>query len=104
MDLSIAFAPSEDLTLTIRGLEICYDSTTQTFNSDYCKTPMPTHAIDGLVKLRVLVDRGSIELFANEGSAVATTYVLPAPENTSITLAGKAQVSSLTINELQSSW
>ena len=103
MDLSIAFTPGEDLTLTIRGLEIRYDSATQTFNSDYCK-PMPAHPVDGLLMLRVLVDRGSIELFANQGSAVATSFVLPEPTNTRIQLTGDAQIHSLCIHPLRSIW
>jgi sucrose-6-phosphate hydrolase SacC (GH32 family) len=49
------------------------------------------------------VDRGSIELFANEATAVATHFALPDPKNRSIRLSGKGSV-SLTINELKSSW
>ena len=55
------------------------------------------------LKLRVLVDRGSIELFANDGAAVATHYALPDPKNRSISLSGNGSV-SLIINELKSSW
>ncbi len=59
--------------------------------------------VDGKVKLRVLVDRGSIELFANDGAAVATFFALPKPENWSISLSGNGSA-SLVINELKSIW
>jgi len=103
VDLSIAFVPGQDLALKVRGIDITYDSKTNTFNSDLCE-PLPAHPVDGNIVLRLLVDRGSIELFANEGSAVATSYVLPAPENTSIQLSGDAEISSLIVHELESSW
>ena len=103
VDLSIAFAPGEDLTLCIRGLEITYDSKANTFNSDYC-TPLPVGLVDGKIVLRVLVDRGSIEMFANEGSAVATSFVLPETANTRIQLTGDAQIHSLCIHPLRSIW
>ncbi|MDP6630578.1 MAG: glycoside hydrolase family 32 protein [Kiritimatiellia bacterium] len=103
LDLSIAFAPGQDLALNMRGIDITYDGKANTFNSESCK-PLPAHPVDGNIALRALVDRGSIELFANEGSAVATSYVLPAPENTSIQLSGDADIRSLTVHELESSW
>ena len=55
------------------------------------------------LKLRVLVDRGSIELFANEGAVVATRFTLPDPANRSIIVTSSGSV-SLVINELKSSW
>jgi fructan beta-fructosidase len=103
VDLSIAFAPGQDLALNIRGIDITYDSKANTFISEVCKA-LPAHPVDGNIVLRVLVDRGSIELFANEGSAVATSCVLPAPENTRIKLTGNAEIASLTVHELSSSW
>ena len=103
VDLSIAFSPGQDLALNIRGVDITYDSKTNTFNSDVCR-PLPAHPVDGAIVLRVLVDRGSIELFANEGSAVATSYVLPDPANTSVQLSGDAEIRSLIVHELSSSW
>jgi sucrose-6-phosphate hydrolase SacC (GH32 family) len=103
LDLSIAFAPGQDLALNMRGIDIIYDSTTNTFNSEICE-PLPAHPVDGTVVLRVLVDRGSIELFTNQGSAVATSYVLPDPANTRIQLSGDADIHSLIVHELESIW
>jgi fructan beta-fructosidase len=121
IDASIEFDPKEtgDLEWTLRGLTVSYHADKQQFsykadpqvvlaaNQDKKRTIPTTRlsapAVDGKVKLRVLVDRGSIELFANEGAAVATHFALPEPANRSITLSGKGCV-SLVINELKSSW
>jgi len=103
IDASIEFDPSEtgNLEWTLRGLKVSYVADKQFFIYQGSRLPAPP--VDGKVKLRVLVDRGSIELFANDGAAVATHYALPDPGNRSITLSGKGSA-SLIINELKSSW
>ena len=103
IDASLEFDPKEtgNLEWNLRGLKVSYDAAKQQFIYQGSRLPAPP--VDGKVKLRVLVDRGSIELFANDGAAVATHYALPDPGNRSITLSGKGSV-SLTINELKSSW
>ena len=103
IDASIEFDPKEtgNIEWTLRGLKVVYQADKQQFI--YKDTALPAPPVNGKVKLRVLVDRGSIELFANEGAAVATHYALPDPENRSITLSGNGNV-SLMINELKSSW
>ena len=103
IDASLEFDPKEtgNLEWNLRGLKVSYDAAKQQFI--YQGRHLPAPPVDGKVKLRVLVDRGSLELFANDGAAVATHYALPDPGNRSITLTGKGSV-SLTINELKSSW
>ncbi|NQT87752.1 glycoside hydrolase family 32 protein, partial [bacterium] len=106
VDLSIAFEPAgvETMNLTIRGLTVTYDKAAATFTHNKRALPAPT--VDGLVKLRVLVDRASIELFANEGAAVATHYAEPAAKDRSISIAAKGalKIKSLVVNELKSAW
>jgi fructan beta-fructosidase len=71
----------------------------------YQGSRLPAPPVDGKVKLRVLVDRGSIELFANDGATVATHFALPDPRNRSISLSGKGNATvSMVINALKSSW
>jgi fructan beta-fructosidase len=103
IDASIEFSPKETGTIewNLRGLKVGYDEDKQQFL--YEGVPLAAPTVNGKVKLRVLVDRGSIELFANDGAAVATHFALPKPENRSISLTGKGKV-SLVINELKSSW
>ena len=103
IDASIEFDPKEtgNLEWNLRGLKVSYDAAKQQFI--YQGKRLPAAPVDGKVKLRALVDRGSLELFANDGAAVATHYALPDPQNRSITLSGKGNA-SLSINELKSIW
>ena len=103
IDASIEFEPEKtgNIEWNLRGLKVSYDAGKQQFNYEGRRLAAPP--VDGRVKLRVLVDRGSIELFANDGAAVATHFALPDPENRSISLSGNGSV-SLVINELKSSW
>ena len=104
IDMSIEFEPKNSIKLTIRGLEVAYDQKNGQFAFGTSKVAAPT--IDGKVKLRVLLDRASIELFANEGAAVSTSYAVPEVGNYSISLSadGNTKINSLVINELKSSW
>ena len=103
IDASIEFDPKQtgNIEWNLRGLKVGYDAAKQQFIYNGARLAAP--AVNGKVKLRVLVDRGSIELFANDGAAVATHFALPDPENRSVTLSGNGSV-SLVINELKSSW
>ena len=103
IDASIEFDPKEtgNIEWTLRGLKVGYDTDKEQFIYEGSRLAAPP--VDGKVKLRVLVDRGSIELFANDGAAVATHYALPDPENRSISVTGNGKV-SLSINELKSIW
>ena len=103
IDASIEFDPKETGTIewNLRGLKVSYDADKQQFL--YRGSRLAAAPVNGKVKLRVLVDRGSIELFANDGAAVATHFALPDPKNRSISLSGNGSV-SLVIYELKSSW
>jgi sucrose-6-phosphate hydrolase SacC (GH32 family) len=105
IDASIEFDPKQtgDIIWNLRGLKVSYVVDKNCFIYQGRRLSAP--AIDGKVKLRVLVDRGSIELFANDGAAVATHFALPDPQNQSMSLSGKISgVVSMVINELKSSW
>ena len=103
IDASIEFDPKEtgNLELDLRGLKVTYNTDKQQFL--FGRSRLPAAPVNGKVKLRVLVDRGSIELFANDGAAVATHFALPDPKNRSISVSGSGSI-SLVINELKSSW
>ena len=122
IDASIEFDPKEtgDIEWTLRGLKVSYWADRQQFiykadpqvvlaakrgrkRAVPGATRLAAPAVNGKVKLRVLVDRGSIELFANDGAAVATHFALPDPKNRSLSVSGSGSV-SLVINELKSSW
>ena len=72
----------------------------------YDNTVCPAPIVDGRVKLRVLLDRSSIELFANDGAGVSTDYIIPdgSNRNISIEASSDVQIKRLVVNELKSSW
>jgi hypothetical protein len=72
------------------------------FNGKSCPAPL----IDGKVKLRVLADRASLELFANEGAFVASGYEFDIPKDYTLSISANKEipVDSLVVNELVSIW
>jgi sucrose-6-phosphate hydrolase SacC (GH32 family) len=59
------------------------------------------------IKLRVFVDRSSVEVFANNGERVLSERIYPPPGSDGIELyahAGDSKIVSLTIWELNSTW
>ena len=102
IDMSIDFHADDSLQLNVRGLVIDWKNGQFLFKDR--KIPAP--AVDGKVKLRLLLDRTSLELFANDGAAVATFYALPDVQNKStiISVNQNTKINSMIINELKSSW
>ena len=104
MDLSIEFEPKDSLKLTVRGLDITYKLSEESFEYGNFKIPAPI--IDGKVKLRVLLDRSSLELFANDGQNVATFFAIPKTDNLSVAVSGgvDTKINSMVIHKLKSIW
>ncbi len=104
IDMSVEFEPKNSLNLTIRGLEVTYDLNSKMFTFGTSKIAAPV--IDGKVKLRILLDRASIELFANDGAAVSTCYAVAETGNQGISVSADSntKINSIIINELKSLW
>lgn len=104
IDLSMEFLGNSNLKLNVRGLDIVYDPILGIIT--YEKTTIPAPKVNGLVKLRILLDRTSIEIFVNEGAGVATNYAVPNPENKNISFESSSneKIKLLTIHELKSIW
>jgi hypothetical protein len=63
--------------------------------------------IDGLIKLRILVDRTSIETFVNDGQVALPCCVVPKNLETGLDLyakGGEATIRSLRVTKLKSCW
>lgn len=75
------------------------------FSQDFpAVTVTPVHSRDGLLNLRMFVDRASIELFANSGRAVMTNLVFPTSPYSTMTVkavGGNARISDLTVYSLK---
>ena len=68
---------------------------------------MPVSGDGESVKLRVLLDRTSIEIFANDGESVISSCFLPAAIDMQpkfILGRGSATIKSIRINTLESIW
>lgn len=71
------------------------------------RTAAPLSPIDGRVTLRVLVDRSSVEVFANEGARVLTHCIFPDPGSDGVAAfasGGSARLVSLDTWSLRSIW
>jgi len=63
--------------------------------------------VAGVVKLRILLDRTSLEVFANDGQISMTSCIAPSEQNTSLDLYTKGaevHIESLTVHKLRSAW
>tara|TARA_B100000029_G_scaffold171411_1_gene167695 strand:- start:770 stop:1258 length:489 start_codon:yes stop_codon:yes gene_type:complete len=107
-DIEVEFAPgqSDALGFKIHGKDIQYTTKTKTVVS--CRThPMKLVSSDGLIHLRILVDRTSIEVFCQRGAITAANSVLPLKNGSPPRLyinGGDAIIKSLKVRELKSIW
>ena len=107
-DLSAEFAVGVDageVGLKIRGVPVTFNSkTAQLICAD---RTAPLKPVAGKIKLRVLVDRVSIEIFANDGRIYMPMTANPPDAERSIAVFGAgddAKLAALTVNTLKSAW
>ena len=106
-DIEVEFAPSANsqTVFDLRGMKVTYDAATETLT--VCRAPFPLAPIDGTVRLRILLDRTSVEAYGNDGAVYVPYVDFPAEDNLSLSATcdvGEANVSTLRIHELKSSW
>jgi sucrose-6-phosphate hydrolase SacC (GH32 family) len=91
--------------LTIRGETVRYDVKSKTVSA--LGRSAPLEPVDGRIKLHVLVDRTTVEIFANDGRIAMCSCFLPDPLDRSLGLfanGGAAVAAQLDIWELRSAW
>jgi fructan beta-fructosidase len=89
----------------LRGVAVRYDAVKGQLYAG--KLAMPLKPIDGKVRLRLLLDRGSLEAFGNDGRVALSLAVRPSADNRSLSLTafgGEAKVASLEVYEVRSAW
>lgn len=106
-DIRLEFEPgeAEDVTLNIRGTPVVYDVKKK--QVVFLGKTAPSEPIQGTVKLQVLVDRSSIEVFGADGRFSMSSGFLPPSDNRKLALSargGTAQVKLLEVWELKSAW
>jgi sucrose-6-phosphate hydrolase SacC (GH32 family) len=91
--------------LVVRGERITYNVAAKRLTA-LGDAPLSPPA-DGRLRLVILVDRTSIETFADDGRVSLTSCFLPKPDQTGVALfakGGTPRVRSLTIHDLKSAW
>ena len=104
-ELSLAVEPSsaKQVALDVRGARLSYDVAAQELSFGESKARVPL--VDGKLTLRVLIDRSSVEAYANDGSVTLSNCFEPAPSKPAYRLSGAgAKVEQLTVSPLKSAW
>ena len=96
---------AETVGIDVRGHPIEYSAVTGELSALGRKTPLS--ADDGRITLRILVDRTSLEVFANSGRVQMANCFLPADDQRELAVyarGGKAKAPALAVWELRSIW
>ncbi len=93
------------LALTVRGVPIIYAAAKKTLTCGDKTAPLGPEL--GKVSLQILVDRGSIELFGNNGRVAISHGVIPLEGNRTLSISvtgGATRIRSLDVYQLKSVW
>jgi sucrose-6-phosphate hydrolase SacC (GH32 family) len=107
LELRTEFEPggADEVGFKLRGTSVIYDAKKEEL---ICKNHrVPLKPIDGKIRLQILVDRTSVEIFGNDGSVYMPAGVnLNATDKSCATVVkgGSAQINSLVVHELKSVW
>jgi len=96
---------ASEIGFKVRGTELVYDARKQELRC--LDKTAPLAPVDGRIRLRLLVDRASIEIFANDGRIYMPMGVLLPREDRSLALfarGGDARVARLAVHGLKSAW
>ncbi len=93
---------AKEVGFNIRGTRLIYEVAKQRL---VCRNKSaPLKCPDGKLKLRILVDRTSIEIYANDGLVYMPIGVIHPEKNRSLEPIGDATATKLTVWELRSAW
>jgi len=88
----------------VRGTRVVYDARKQSLA---CKGSAPLKPEGGKIRLRILVDRASVEVFGNDGRVYMPCGVIHPEENRSLEVfakGGTARVTALEVHTLRPAW
>jgi fructan beta-fructosidase len=106
-EIQAEFNPATDaaFALDLRGTPLVYDPARHELACGSVKAPLKPS--DGRIRLQVFLDRGSIEVFGNDGLVAMSVAAIPAASNRSLAATsrgGPTFVHSLVVHELRSAW
>jgi sucrose-6-phosphate hydrolase SacC (GH32 family) len=107
-DMTLEFAPgsAREVRLRLRDAALTLDLGRMVLNGSTRKE-LPVRLIDRKVKLRILIDRASVEIFVNDGEYTATTFVVHKPENRKLDIqavGGEIDIRKGTVTEIAAFW
>lgn len=107
LDCELEFAPEAEVgfTFDIRGNKLSWSAKDNKLAGLERSAPLPP--VSGRVKLRLLVDRSSVEVFGNDGAVAMSSCFLPKGANRVTTLSmegNSSQLVSFRAHELKSAW
>lgn len=101
----LALGDAEALVFTIRGVEVRYDVKEKALTCLDKRAPLA--AEDNVIRLQFLVDRTSIEIFANNGRIYMPMGIVLDDSNKALALhahGGAAQLIAMEVNALRAAW
>ena len=101
----IEVGDAAEIGFTLRGVAINYDVRRQELTCLDHKAMLPP--VNGRIRLRMLVDRTSVDIFGNDGSLYMPMGVIVPRENRTLEVhatGGSAGVVAMQVHELRSSW
>ncbi len=120
IELEIDMLEATTIHLAWEGVTIAYDAAVQQLSiggnivasgiPDFLMPPNPNRAplkpVAGKIKLRVLIDRTSIEIFGNDGEIVMTTCYMPEEDKPGLSLTADSAIEIINANvhSLRSAW
>ncbi len=94
-----------ELGFNLRGVTVSYDAKKQELSCKDKKAPLKP--LDGRIRLRLMVDRTSVDIFGNDGRLYMPMGVIVPPDNLSLGVyakGGSAKITALEVHELKSAW
>ena len=105
IDAEIAPGSATDFGFRIRGRSVTYRVKEKRLSNGDAAADMSPK--DGRIRIRILVDRTSVEVFGNDGEVVIPCCFLPGEMDQSLelfALGGAARIASMSIYKLKSIW
>jgi sucrose-6-phosphate hydrolase SacC (GH32 family) len=105
LNAEIEIRSAAEFGFKLRGVTVSYDVKKQELTCENQKGPLK--AMDGKVRLHLMIDRTSMDIFGNDGQLYMSAGVI-VPENNhsmeAFAKGGAAQINSLEVHELKSIW
>ena len=105
IDARFEIGDADEFGFLINGFSVKYNVAKNELSCGRSKAELKP--VDGNIRLRILVDRVSIEIFANDGRVYMPIRAIPEPDERGLevfTKGGSTKINSLKVHELKSVW